>query len=702
MKRPVVFTALAIALAAPDFAHADEADVDDGRTIIVTGRSDGYRPLETTTATKTPTPLIDVPQSVSVVTRDLIEDQALRSIGDVLRYVPGTTVGQGEGNRDQVTLRGTNTTADFFVDGVRDDVQYFRGLYNVERVEVLKGPNAMIFGRGGGGGIINRVSKAPTDTALIGGSIGADSFGAFVGEVDINQPLGAGAAFRVNAVYEHGERHRDFYEFDRHAINPAVAFTLGEATRIGLSYEYVDDERVTDRGIPSFAGAPIAGFRDLFVGVPGINQTGFKAHVLKGQAEHQLSDALTLRGKLSYGDYDKFYRNAFAATPVAVVAGVQQVGIEAYFDPTERKNLFGQLDLVGEFDTGGVGHVVLAGVDYGDQQTRNQRINGFFDSDVATTSSGRRTVVTFADPIVIPPITFRAGAGNRSITSDAEFIGVFLQDQVAIGETVEIVAGLRYDRFDVTVRDLVGATSLTRQDDLWSPRLGLIFKPVPHASIYASYGRSYLPSSGDQFLSLDLTGAALKPERFDNYELGVKWDITPALNLTAAIYRLDRTNTRAPGATLGTTVLTGEQRSKGLEVGLTGRIMPQWQVSAGYTLQDAEVRRTTSAAPASRKTAQVPRHIATLWNRYDLSDRFGIGLGVYRQSKNFASISNAVVLPAYTRVDAAVFFRISEALEAQVNIENLLDETHFPTAHNDNNISTGVPIAGRFTLRARF
>jgi len=706
--RTVSLFALSCALAAPAAAADLAADAVDGPetgTIVVTGTRESYGTEATSTATRTTTNLNDVPQAISIVTERQIEDQAMLSIADVLRSVPGATIGQGEGHRDQITLRGNNSTSDFFVDGLRDDVQYYRGLYNVERIEVLKGPNAMIFGRGGGGGVINRATKRPAANAFVRGGAGVDSEGSHVFDVDLNQPFGAAAAGRLNAVYEGFDSHRRFYEGRRFAFNPTIAVSLGGLTRIDISYEYEDDERVVDRGVPSSAGRPVTGFRDTFFGDPAINRTDFSAHILKGRLEHKFSDALTFSSKLLYGNYDKAYQNVFPATAVTTsAAGVRQVGIEAYRDPTKRRNLFSQNDLVVETATGSLGHVILAGFEFGDQDTTNERINGFF-TGVPTTSGGRRTVVNLADPITVAPLEFRAGAafaGNRRVAADAKILAFYLQDQLSFGDQVQVVAGIRYDRFKLALDNIFTGQSFARTDSLWSPRLGLVLKPVEPISFYASYSRSFLPQSGDQFLTLDLTAAALEPEKFDNYEVGMKWDIRPTLNFTAALYQLDRTNTRAPGTTPGTVVLTGEQRSKGLELSLTGEIRKNWRMSAGYALQDAEIRRGTSAAPAGREVPQVPRHQANLWTRYDFTPRLGLGAGLYHQSESFASISNAVALPAFTRVDAAAFFRLARGIEAQLNVENVLNERYFPTAHNDNNITPGAPTSVRGTLRFSF
>ncbi|MBK6491815.1 MAG: TonB-dependent siderophore receptor [Sphingomonadales bacterium] len=710
MKLYQISAALVISLATSGPALADDAADTDAPAIIVTGHMDGYRTVETNSGTKTNTPILDVPQSISVVTSQQIADQQVRSVADLVRYIPGVSAGQGEGNRDQVTLRGNNTTADFFVDGLRDDVQYFRSFYNIDRVEVHKGANAMVFGRGGGGGVINRITKgAIADQNLYAATVSLDTFGSYYGSADVNIALGS-AALRVNGFYEDLNNHRDAFSGERYAVNPTVAAELGN-TRMELGYEYVRDSRVADRGIPSaFAGTiadpagPARGFRDTFFGKRDFNDSDFEAHVLRFRSESRLSENLTFKTQALYGDYDKSYSNVFAATAIGGTAAAPTIGIEAYIDPTKRQTYIGQANLEWRVSTGPFEHLLLFGGEITGQNSRNERINGFFSPTVLS-SANRRSTVALTDPLIVPPIFFVSGPtgnSNRNVRSNLDQVSAYIQDQISLGEKFDLIGGLRFDRYENDIVNAFTNARVSRVDDLWSPRVGLVYKPVEAASIYVSYSKSYLPQGGDQFVTFDATNAALKPETFDNYEVGAKWNIKPDLTLTVAVYRLDRGNTRATGPTPGTIVQTGKQRSSGFELGLTGRITPRWMTSLGYANTKAEIRETTTAAPAGRRVAQVPRNQISLWNRYEASSRLGLGVGLYYQSRQFASISNATVLPAYTRIDAALFYKLTDKIEAQLNVENLTGKAYFPVAHNDNNISTGAPINGRFTLAAKF
>jgi catecholate siderophore receptor len=714
MPRSVCLLAVSACLASPAFAAeatddqaqaavaaaaaeaAAEAAADEAEPpIVVTGERPEYGIRSTRSATRTDTEVKDIPQSLTVISESQIEDQALRSIADVLTFVPGATPGTGEGNRDQITLRGNNTTADFFVDGIRDDVQYFRDLYNAQRIEILRGPNAMIFGRGGGGGVVNRVTKRASADPYRELAAQGDSEGGFRLTGDVNLPLGGEAGLRVNGVYEDGESFRRFVELERYGINPTVGTTLG-GTRIDLAYEYFCDRRTADRGIPADGPRPLRGADRIFFGDPRASFADVDAHIATLGIEHDFGGGLSLRNRTSYGDFDKFYQNVY---PTDLNETTRRVRLAAYNDVLKRENLFSQTDLVWKNRLGGIDQTWLVGFELGRQETQARRRNGFFQLGGGKESSSLD--VPLASPTVDAALVYKPTNFNDS---DANVLAFYAQDQLRLGDSVELVLGLRYDRFEIDVHNLISNRDFSRVDNLLSPRAGLIVKPTDRLSLYASYGRSYLPSAGDQFTSLDVTSEALKPERFDNYELGAKWDPVAGLLATVAVYRLDRTNTRAADPlNPARTLLTGAQRSRGLEIGLERNVTDRWQISAGYALQEAEVRRATTACPKSGcEVPLVPRHQFSMWNRYNFSKTLGFGLGIVARSKMFSSLGNQVTLPAYARVDAAVFYEVADGIEAQLNVENLLGADYFATAHNDNNIAPGAPATARATLRFRF
>ncbi len=693
---PVLLTASSLALAA-SVPTADPAVSTLGAdTIVVHGE---YFDRQIKTATKTPTPLIDVPQSVTVVTERQIDEQAFLSIEDITRFTPGISTGQGEGHRDQVTIRGQNTTADFFIDGLRDDVQYFRPLYNVESVEVLRGANAMIFGRGGGGGVINRTTKTPRiGETFTRTTASIDSFGATYLDADINLEVAPNASFRLNGFYEHLENHRDVFEGDRFAFNSTLGLELSSRTDVVLSYEYVNDDRIVDRGVPSLDGEPLRGVRDVFFGDPDYNETTLEAHILRGRIDHEINQDWSANATLQYADYDKAYRNVF---PVGFDEATGEVTLDNYADTTARENLIGQANLIGEFSTGPVGHTLLIGAEFADQSTQNARDEAAFAG-----SNDDQVSVLFSDPLVVP--AFVSTATIRDRASEVDVASVYLQDQLDIGDHVKIVGGVRYDRFDIDVSDFVQLAEgndgeFGRVDEEISPRIGAILKPAEDVSFYASYAKSFLPRSGDQFLSLNLGSEALDPEEFENYEAGVKWNIRPDLAVTAAIFRLDReSGTTADPNNPGNAIIIGS-RTEGVELQLVGAITERWHVTGGYSFLDAKERgRVSGDILANRELAQVPSHMFSIWNRFDPTDRIGLSLGITHQADQFATIGNQVTLPSFTRVDVAADYAISDRWAIQVNVENLLDEDYFPSAHNTDNITTGEPLNARLTLSSAF
>ncbi len=685
--------------AGPPGGTADSARVARLRGVEVTAaRTRGYAARRTTTATRTDTPLRDVPQAVSVVTRQLMADQAMRSMADVVRFIPGVTMAQGEGHRDAPVIRGQATTADFFVDGVRDDVQYLRDTYNVERVEAVKGANAMAFGRGGGGGVINRVTKAaewaPTRALAFQGG----SFEERRGTVDVGQGFGR-VAVRLNGLYEHSAGFRDAFDLRRWGVNPTAAFAAGERTMVRAGFEHFRDERTVDRGVPSYRGRPSAAGIATFFGDPAAS--GARARVDAGDllVEHHARAGVTVRNRTRYAAYDKFYANVFPNSAVRDTLGGQVVTLSAYNSAMTRQNVFNQTDVTWKAATGGVRHTLLAGAEVGRQGTANRRESGAFAGKSSLT-------VPFASPGVSGPVTYSRSASDADNHVVAGVASAYVQDQLALSPRLQAVAGVRVDHFAVRLENLnpkAAARSLRRDDRLVSPRVGLIFKPAEPVSVYATQTVSFLPSSGDQFSSLTPTSTALRPERFLNREVGAKWDVGPALALTAAAYRLERTNTTAPDpANPALTVQTGAQRTAGVEFGVSGEVTSRWQVAGGLVAQRAEITSTTlsgtTAVPAGRTVPLVPARSASLWNRVQVAPALGLGLGVIRQGASFAAIDNAVTLPAFTRLDAAAFVRLPGQVRAQLNLENLLDARYYATSHGNNNIMPGAPRTVRVTV----
>jgi len=675
--------------------------------VLVQGR---YLSSDALNSVKTPTPILDVPQSLSILTELQIEEQAFRDFGDVLRYTPGMAISQGEGHRDAIIIRGQQTTADFFIDGIRDDVQYFRPFYNVQQIEVLRGPNALLFGRGGGGGVINRVQK----TAVVGETFtsfngGIDTFSAYTGGVDTNLTLTDDVALRVNGYYEELDNHRDFFGGERYAINPTLTALFSDRTRLTASYEYVNDDRTVDRGVPSQRvndgpNTPLRNYDETFFGSPQGNSTTLEAHIFRTRLEHRLSDQLSANATVHYADYDKFYQNLYPSDEVVVTGGAfPEVELDGYLDTTQRENLIAQANLVGEFATGFLGHTLILGAEFGDQQTANAR-----DDNVFEANGDDQIVIPFTDPLAIPAFSFSNSVRDRE--SDVQYASVYLQDQLALTDQFKVVLGLRYDVFDIGVTDFIEANDgdegdgvFGREDTEVTPRLGFIYKPAENVSLYASYSETFLPRSGDQFLTLDLTSESTRPQYFENREVGLKWDLSPRLSLTSAVFDLERESfTSIDPEDQDQVVVIDGSSTRGFEIQLTGNLTDRWSISTGYSYLDGEVERAGGGGFDGNRTRQTPENMFSLWSRYDLTDRLGLALGGTYQDSFFVREDNATEVPDYTRIDAAAYYQASDDLRFQLNIENLFNEEYFPDAHSNNNISTGRPLNARLSVVVDF
>ncbi len=671
---------------------------DDTKTldeVVVIGERETYQIQRTSTATKTDTPLQDVPQSITVITEGLIDDQAMQSMGDVMRYVPGVQMAQGEGHRDAPILRGNTSTADFFVNGMRDDVQYFRDLYNVERVEVLKGPSGMIFGRGGSGGLINRVTKQAdgSDSKELSVTMGSWDNRRLIGDYD--HAMSDTAAFRITGLYEDSNSYREYGQVERWAVNPTLTFRAGDATTFSFAYEHFEDDRTVDRGVPSFQGKPLPTDESTFFGQADSSYANALLDSLTATVTHAFGNGAELVNQTHYADYEKFYQNVF---PGAYTAATNQVAITAYNNLTKRKNLLNQTDLTFSAQTGRVGHEFLIGTELNRQETDNFRQTGFFPNVGANATSD---VVTLVNTLYSGPVVFRQSATDADNHSVAKTAALYVQDQIEFSPHWQAILGVRYDHFDVDLLNHRNGAPLSSADDLVSPRAGLIYRPQEVVSLYASYTIAYVPRAGEQLASLTTSNRTLGPEKFTNREMGLKWDLNEWLSATAAVYRLDRTNVAITDPNNpAQSLLVDGQGVQGVELGLAGQVTDAWQVMAGYAHQDSEVQ--TPGAQNGNVLGQVPKNSFSMWNRYDFTSQWGIGVGVIYQDEVYVSTDNAVVLPSFTRFDAAVYFTVNQSMRLQLNVENLFDEAYFASAHSNNNLLPGSPRAVRLGLNFRF
>lgn len=685
----------------------DDADYVQDEVVVI-GQ---YLYADQVNALKTPTPIIDVPQSLTIVSAEDILNRGYDSVADIINYIPGVNNTQGEGHRDAIVFRGVRSTADFFVDGLRDDVQYYRSFYNLEQVEILRGPNALLFGRGGTGGILNRVTKkADIDEAFTGYQASVDTIGAFSGQIDSNFVVSDTAGFRINAYYESLENHRDFYDGDNYGINPTARFELSPATTLDLAYEYANHERFIDRGIPTGAnGKPVEAFEDIVFGDPELNTAEFEAHILRANLQHEFSDNLKGNFTVAYGDYDKLYQN-FYASGYDQAGTPDRVTLDGYVDTTQRQRLSLAGNLVGEFETGSINHTVIAGAEYLDTSNDNDRFNARWSSNGFTDDNDTFLLTrplnlsngagVNADGVTTVNNFFADGALNDRNESSVEVFSLFVQDQIEINQYLDIVLGARFDSFDQSttdLRDLADPKSAGRTDEEVSPRLGVIYKPQENISIYASYSEAFLPSSGEQFAS---TGS-LDPDTFEQAEIGLKWDFADSMSFTAAYFQNDQTTAERNPVTEEEFEARGLE-IEGFELQLQGALTDNLFVTAGYSYLEGE---TDNGAELPR---ELPENTFSIWGAYDVTDKFGLGLGATYQDESFitdfdiGSTGPHPTLPSYTRFDAAAYYDVSDDLRVQLNVENLTDETYFPTSHSTHQVTVGAPLSAKITISGRF
>ena len=667
---------------------------DDGIEEIVVKGNVLY--ADQVSALKTPVAVLNVPQTVSIITDEDIRKQGFRQIGDIIRYTPGVNTSQGEGHRDSVVFRGVRSTADFFQDGVRDDVQYYRSLYNVEQVEILRGPNALLFGRGGTGGALNRVTKK----AVLGDTFGAvdfgvDDFGANDIALDYNTSSGADSAFRLMIHSDALENHRDFYDGDRLGINPTIKIKVSDRTTVDLSYEHADHERYIDRGIPTENGKPVERFSKITFGDSrGDNLTTLEADIFRGIVSTNFSDATKANLTIVSSEFEKMYQNYYAS---GYSAGASVVTVDGYNDPTERENTIISGNLINELEIRSTTHTLLFGAEMIDTTNKNKR----YDTYWATTKSDKETFN------IIRPMNFLVNSVgvttnndftedlNRQTQSDIEVTSIFFQDQIDVSDKLKLLIGGRHDSFDITVKDIKNGSAQSREDKEFSPRAGIIFKPRENVSLYYSYSESFLPRSGEQFKSLSASSAALDPDVFESSEIGAKVEITDDLGFTIAYFDSEQVRAVRDSVSGETSEIVGLQVD-GLELEVKGNINEKMSLIFGYSSLDGK----TSKGGEPR---EIPDHTLSLFATYEVSDKFGWALGITQQGEsNIGNDKPGLVLPEYTRVDLGAYYQIADDLSVQMNLENLTDELYFPHSHSTHQASVGEPLNVRLSIRKTF
>jgi catecholate siderophore receptor len=621
-------------------------------------------------------PLRDTPQTITVIPKTVIEEQGATTLRDVLRNVPGLTMTAGEGGTpagDNLTLRGFSARNDIFVDGARDLGPQSRDPFNLEQVEVAKGPGSAFTGRGSAGGSINLVSKAPTVNRFFAGTIsgGSDATKRFTG--DVNLPIKDRTAFRLNFMaHDSGVAGRDVVENQRWGVAPSILFGLGTRTRLTLSYYYVGQDNISDYGIPwvpatnnalpEFRDKPAPVPRDTFYGFRDRDYEKLRSDLATVKVERDFNDSTTLRNQLRFG-YSS--RDSLATPPRFANNNSTAINRELRSWIAEDRAFDNQTDLRSRFSTGKIEHSLVAGLAL--TYENNQRQN----------RSAPNATTTLLNP---NPDDVYAGA----ITLDPRFgditgksVALYAFDTVKLNKYVELNGGLRFDRFDV---DGVSTTlvPVKRLDEMVSWRTGIVVKPKEEGSIYVSYATSLSPSL--EGLSYSTANTAIEPEKTYNLEVGSKWDlIDERLSINGAIFRVEKTNARTPGILPDDPpqVLQGRQRVQGIELGASGGITRALRVFGAYTLLDSEIVKSNTTAEVGRRIQNTPRNSFNIWATYLLPHRITLGGGPRFVGRRFGNNINTRQVEAYWLLDAMASFPVSRRLDLRLNLYNLTNEYYF-------------------------
>lgn len=666
--------------------------------LTVTGERDGYSVPDATTATRTDTPLRDIPQSIQVIPRQVLEDQQAIRLTDALRNVSGITEGNTfGGSKDVFIIRGFEQE-NIFRDGFRGTGNIVvRETANLERIEVLKGPASVLFGTLEPGGVINLVTKKPLSEPSYAAELQIGNFGLVRPSIDFSGPLNSDRSllYRLNAVYESSDGFRNFEQgIERVFISPVLSWKISDRTDLTLEFEYLDDTRPRDRGIVAI-GKGIADIPfDRFLGEPGdVNSS--KEFNASYQLEHRFNENWKLRNAFRFSTTDETRLNA---EPSDFDATTGELTRDWYDGRASVQSYALQTNVVGNFTTGSIKHKLLFGVDLNRDISD---VRDFFEF------GGAPSINIFNPVYGLAPRPRRDDLPDKFFFNDRiDILGIYLQDQIDLADNLKFLIGGRFDIVDQEnrFRDASGTdTTSTQQVDALTPRIGIVYQPIKPLSLYASYSQSFAPNSGTT-----ASGSLLEPERGTQYEVGIRGEFLDGnLSANLAAYHLTKSNIATSDLNpnnVGFSVAIGEQTSQGIELDVIGEILPGWNIIASYAYTDAEITKDNDL-PVGNILVGVPKNTASLWTTYELQQGslqgLGFGVGVFFVGDRQGDLSNSFQVPSYVRTDASLFYKRNN-WRAGINIKNLFDVGYIESASRNYRISPGAPFTIIGTLSVEF
>jgi catecholate siderophore receptor len=662
----IAFAAFGAALAHGHQVRAQEAPVTLPPVNVEAQQPSDYK-VDESASPKLTAPLVDTPKTITVIPKELIQERGATSLMDVLRTVPGVSLGAGEGGvpaGDRAFIRGFDSRGDTFIDGTRDFGTTIRDPFNFEQVEVVKGPGSVLGGRGTTGGAINIISKTPTldDFSLGSFTLGTDATKR--GTIDINRKIDDHTAVRINLLgHDADVAGRDAIEQQRWGFAPSVAFGIGTPTQVTLSYYHIETDGITDYGIPfdPVTGKPAAVDRSNFYGFKGRDKQTTSADIGTVRVEHRFSDSLNLRNQTRYG----VTTNDYIATLPSLTATPPGEVLRNFRSRDENNTILSnQTDLTSKFNTGSIGHTVVTGLELSRETYENK------GRASATAPNADRFNPDYNDPF---PAVTRSGNDTASQTTT---VAVYAFDTIKFTEQWELSGGIRGDWLNTDVTAGVNGDQFSRDDFLPSYFAGLVYKPASNGSVYFSYGNSYNTSA--EFGSLNVETVLLDPEKNNSYEIGTKWDLFgDRLSLTGAVFRTEKTNARVNDA-FGISVLQGESRVDGIEIGFAGNITREWKVFGGYTYLKSEI---VDDGPANSNDGNeiqgVAPHNFSLWTTYQIGRDWQIGGGALYTGKRFANAANTQFADGYWRFDAMASYHLTQNVDLRDNLLNITDEEYY-------------------------